>query len=111
MKKPVLSSCLLALILCLVSFHARAVDPTVNAILDIVLQEMAPELKPAKPFVVCLIDTGGNVDSCVKSFLGPAAADAKGQALRRTATGAWSLARAALMSRERSFAPSSCLPA
>lgn len=81
MKTPLLPSLLLALALCLPSFPARAIDPTVNTILDIVLQEMAPELKPAKPFVVCLIDTGGNVESCVKSFLGPAAADAKGQAL------------------------------
>lgn len=61
--------------------QAAAIDKTVDTILDIVLQEMAPELKPAKPFVVCLIDTGGNVESCVKSFLGPVAADAKGQAL------------------------------
>jgi hypothetical protein len=80
MKTCSLSSLSLALILCLLALPARAVDPTVNTILDIVLQEMAPELKPAKPFIVCLID-GGSVESCVKSFVGPSAAQAKGQTL------------------------------
>lgn len=81
MKKSALCSFLPALILCLPSLPARAIDPTVSTILDIVLQEMAPALKPAKPFVVCLIDTGGNAESCIKSFVGPSAAEAKGQTL------------------------------
>ncbi|MCC7461328.1 MAG: hypothetical protein IT480_02570 [Gammaproteobacteria bacterium] len=71
------TSLLAALILCLLAFPARAIDPTVNTILDIVLQEMAPELKPAKPFVICLID-GGSVESCVESFTGQLTAQAKG---------------------------------
>ena len=81
MNRRTIRILLVAIGLGLSAQQAAAIDKTVDTILDIVLQEMAPELKPAKPFIVCLIDTAGNAESCVKSFVGQSAAAAKGQTL------------------------------
>lgn len=80
MKKTAMRFVLLlaATLLGLLPHPARAIDPTLNTILDIALQEMAPELKPAKPLIVCLID-GGSIETCVKSLLGQVTAAAKAQ--------------------------------
>lgn len=70
----------LALVLGLSALPAVAIDNTVDSILDIVIQELSPELAPAKPFVVCLLDHGANVEYCAKSLGTGYVGQAKGEA-------------------------------
>ena len=70
----------LALVLGLSALPAVAIDNTVDSILDIVIQELSPELAPAKPFVVCLLDHGADVEYCAKSLGTGYVGQAKGEA-------------------------------
>ena len=80
MRSLRLHSLLLALVLGFGSFQASAIDKTVDSILDIVIQELSPELAPAKPFIVCLIEKNSDVEACTKSFGGGYLDQAKGEA-------------------------------
>ncbi len=73
MNSTALRSSFAALSLAFFAWPAFAIDSTVNSILDVVIQELSPELVPAKPFIVCLIDNGGKVDACIESLAGQAA--------------------------------------